>query len=316
MKDQFFFDKLINPVSLAGVKNITKSNIEFQCESKSPVINNIPIIIDESQSIFKLDDIVKNVPTTQSSTFRDKSLKNTIRKDILPSLSKDFTLNKRYLELAREFKGKKILIIGCGDKIELYNEIFKDSFVINSDVHVQFSPDIVFDSHQIPFSDETFDLVIAAQVLEHTFKPWVVAKELERVVNLKGKLLIEVPFNFPYHSPPYDFFRFTFTGLRSLFPNSRLVKYEVPEGNASTVATFNSDFMINLFSNRYLRMMMLFISRFLFGWLKYIDLLRKKESTRSISIPKGFSMIFEKDSIERSNIELLKEYFDLKSNSV
>jgi len=316
MKDQFFFDKLINPVSLAGVKNITKSNIEFQCESKSPVINNIPIIIDESQSIFKLDDIVKNIPTTQSSTFRDKSLKNTIRKDFLPSLSKDFTLNKRYLELAGEFKDKKILIIGCGDKIELYNEIFKDSFVINSDVHVQFSPDIVFDSHQIPFSDETFDLVIAAQVLEHTFKPWVVAKELERVVNLKGKLLIEVPFNFPYHSPPYDFFRFTFTGLRSLFPNSRLVKYEVPEGNASTVATFNSDFMINLFSNRYLRMMMLFISRFLFGWLKYIDLLRKKESTRSISIPKGFSMIFEKDGIERSNIELLKEYFDLKSNSV
>ena len=316
MKNQFFFDKLINPVSQAGVKNITKSNIEFQCESKFPIINNIPIIIDESQSIFKLDDIVKNVPTTQSSTFRDKSLKNTIRKDILPSLSKDFTLNKRYLELAREFKGKKILIIGCGDKIELYNEIFKDSFVINSDVHVQFSPDIVFDSHQIPFSDETFDLVIAAQVLEHTFKPWVVAKELERVVNLKGKLLIEVPFNFPYHSPPYDFFRFTFTGLRSLFPNSRLVKYEVPEGNASTVATFNSDFLINLFSNRYLRMMVLFISRFLFGWLKYIDLLRKKESTRSISIPKGFSMIFEKDSIERSNIELLKEYYDLKSNTV
>ena len=61
---------------------------------------------------------------------------------------------------------------------------------------------------------------------------------------------------------------------------------------------------------------MLFISRFLFGWLKYIDLLRKKESTRSISIPKGFSMIFEKDSIERSNIELLKEYYDLKSNTV
>ena len=316
MKDQFFFDKLIHPVSQAGLKSINKNNIEFKCKSELPIVNNIPIIIDESQSIFKIDDIIKNVPTTQSSTFRNRSLKNTIRKDFLPSLSKDFTLEKRYLELAGKFAGKKILIIGCGDKIEFYNDIFKNSFVINSDVHVQFSPDIVFDSHQIPFSNETFDLIIAAQVLEHTFKPWIVAEELERVVKLGGDLLIEVPFNFPYHSPPYDFFRFTFTGLRSLFPKSKLIKYEVPEGNASTVATFNSDFMINLFSNRYLRMLMLFISRFLFGWLKYIDLLRKKESLRSISIPKGFSMVFEKDGIERSNIELLKEYFDLKNNSV
>lgn len=315
MKDQFFFDNLTHPISQKGVKSISENNIAFKCDSKFPLINGVPIIIDESQSIFKISDIVENKPTTQNSKFRDSSLKNRIRKDILPSLSSDFTIKKRYSDLAKQLKSKIILIIGCGDKIDFYNEIFKDCLVINSDVHLQFSPDIVFDSHQIPFSDGTFDLIIAAQVLEHTFKPWIVAKELERVVKLNGKLLIEVPFNFPYHSPPYDFFRFTFTGLRSLFPNSNLTQYEVPEGNASTIATFNSDFLINLFSNRYLRMMMLFISRILFGWLKYIDLLRKKVSPRSISIPKGFSMIFEKDGIERKNIELLKEYYELKNNS-
>jgi ubiquinone/menaquinone biosynthesis C-methylase UbiE len=316
MKDKFFFDSLIDPLSKEGVKAINKDLISFKCSNNYPVINNIPIIIDESRSIFEIGDILKNIPTTQSSSFRDKSLKNTVRKNILPSLSIDFTYEKRYSELAERFKGKNILVIGCGDKIALYNKIFKDSLVINSDVHVQFSPDIVFDSHQIPFKDESFDLIIAAQVLEHTFKPWIVAEELERTIKTGGNLLIEVPFNFPYHSPPYDFFRFTFTGLRSLFPKSNLVKYEVPEGNASSVANYNSDFLINLFANRYLRMVMLFISRFLFGWLKYIDLLRKKESIRSISIPKGFSMIFEKDNIERSNIQLLDEYFELKKASV
>ena len=315
-KKDFFKESLLNPVTQEMVKHIDETEIEFTCSSKFPVRDGTPIIIDEMESIFSIDDIISKKATTQDSNYRKKSLKNTIRQKVLPSLSKDYTLIERYEMLAKKHINGKILIIGSGDKVEWYKSLFSEkALVIASDVHSQFNPDIVFDCHQIPFINETFDLVIAGQVLEHTFKPWIAAKEIERVTKVSGNILIEVPFNFPYHSPPYDFYRFTFTGLRSLFPTSNLNDFEITEGKASTVAIFNSQFLIECFSSRGARIVMLFISRILFGWLKYLDRLGKKKSIRSLSMPKGFSMTFEKDNINRKNYDLLNEYFDIKNKS-
>lgn len=279
-----------------------------------PATNAIPIVIDEVKSVFSVEDILKNAPTTQDKSYRNSSLKNKMRKSILPQLSKDFNLEKRYKTLAQRVEGKTILIIGAGDKIEYYNRLFSKSLVITSDVHLQFSPDVVFDAHQIPFKDSVFSLIIAAQVLEHTFKPWQVAKEMERCVINGGLLLVETPFNFPYHSPPYDFFRFTFTGLRSLFSKCALEHHEVSEGSASALAVFCSQFLIDISANRYIRMVMVFISRFLFGWIKYLDVFKSKTKYRNIVAPMGFSMLFKKDTINRTQKVLLEEFFKLKSN--
>lgn len=315
-KEVFFKKTLIDPLTKESIQHIHKNDILFKCSTKYPIINGIPIIIDDTESVFNINDIITQKNTTQDSSYREKSLKNIIRQKILPSLSKDFNFIKRYKKLAEKHRNGKILIIGAGDKIEWYNSIFNDkSLVITSDVHTQFNPDIVVDCHQIPFANESFDLVIAGQVLEHTFKPWVVAKEVERIVKTNGNILIEIPFNFPYHSPPYDFFRFTFTGLRSLFTKCNLNDFEVTEGNASSVAVYSSQFLIELSSYRYIRMLMLFISRFLFGWFKYIDLLYKKPTIRNITMPKGFSMTFEKDNLKRNNSDLLSEFYEIKNKS-
>ncbi len=311
-KLEFFKSNLVHLLSEKECKALNDNELVFQCGNTYKIIKGIPIVIDESKSIFKVDDIAKNVPTAQNSSYRKDSLKNIIRKKVLPALSKDFGFLKRYKALANNFKNKTILIIGAGDKVHFYNDMFKESLVITSDVHLQFSPDIVFDAHQIPFKASSFDLVIASQVLEHTFKPWEVANELERVVKIGGKLLIETPFNFPYHSPPYDFYRFTFTGLRSLFSKCNLDSFQANEGSASAVATFNAQFLIDAFSNRYLRMLMLFISRFLFGWIKYLDLIKKKASYLSLFSPMGFSMLFVRDEVKRTNAQLLDEFYNLK----
>lgn len=312
MKQKFIKENLQNPINNSKVSIITDEEVLFNCNTSFPKNNDIPIIINESKSIFTIKDILNTKPTTQNLSYRKNSFKNLIRKNLLPSLSKDFTQKKRFEDLSLKFTNKKVLIIGSGDKVEYYSEVFKNSLIINSDVHLLFKPDIVFDAHEIPFTDESFDLVIASQVLEHTFKPWIVAKEIERVVKIDGEILIEVPFNFQYHSPPYDFFRFTFTGLRSLFTESELLSYEAPEGKAATIASVNSSFLIELFSNRFLRMFALFISRILFGLVKYIDLLYSSNSLKSTILPKGIVMLFKKDNIKRSNIMLLEDYYKLK----
>ncbi|MFG6687644.1 class I SAM-dependent methyltransferase [Mariniflexile sp. HNIBRBA6329] len=312
---EFLKENLINPSTNKRCKSFGDSALEFDCGNTFKVFNNTPILINESESIFKLEDILEKVPTAQNSNYRSNSLKNVFRKKILPSLSKDFNYTNRYNQLAEKFKGKNILIIGAGDKVDFYNRVFEKSLVITSDVHLQFNPDIVFDAHQIPFKEASFDLIIASQVLEHTLKPWVVSSEMERVVKMDGYLLVEVPFSFPYHSPPYDFFRFTFTGLRSLFSKCSLYSFEASEGSASSMATFNAQFFIDLFSNRYLRIVVLFITRFLFGWMKYFDLLKRTSTFLSIFSPMGFSMIFKRDEIKRTNIDLLNEFYNLKSSN-
>lgn len=312
MKKTFIKENLVNPITGLEVKTISNDEIIFNCNTKYPVKENIPIIINEFKSIFTIKDVLNVKFTTQSSLYRKNSFKNYIRKNLLPTLSKDFTQKKRFKELSKKFENKKILIVGSGDKVDEYNTIFNNSLVINSDVHLLFKPDIVFDAHEIPFKNESFDLVIASQVLEHTFKPWKVAKEIERVVKVNGEILIEVPFNFQYHSPPYDFFRFTFTGLRSLFANSALISYEAPEGKAATIASMNSSFLIELFSNRLLRIIALFISRILFGLIKYIDLLYSSKSLKSTILPKGIVMLFKKDGVKRNNIILLEDYYNLR----
>ncbi|MFK8059423.1 MAG: class I SAM-dependent methyltransferase [Polaribacter sp.] len=311
-KEAFIKENLVNPITGSKVKSISNDEIIFSCNTKFPLKSKIPVVINESKSIFTIKDILSVKFTTQNSSYRKNSLKNNIRKNLLPALSKDFTQKKRYNNLSKKFANKNILVIGSGDKVEYYNEVFKNSLVINSDVHLQFKPDIVFDAHEIPFKEESFDLVVASQVLEHTFKPWEVANEIQRVTKIDGEILIEIPFNFQYHSPPYDFFRFTFTGLRSLFQKSELIYYEAPEGKAATIANANSSFFIELFSNRFLRMIALFLSRIVFGLTKYIDLLYSSTSLKSTVLAKGIVMIFKKDDRERQNIELLEDYFNLK----
>lgn len=82
--------------------------------------------------------------------------------------------------------------------------------------------DVVGDALNLPFADESFDTIICTQVLEHTEKPWIVAKETERILKKNGICIVTAPFINPYHPDPHDYFRFTTEGLSSLFTNENL----------------------------------------------------------------------------------------------
>lgn len=61
------------------------------------------------------------------------------------------------------------------------------------------------------------ELVICCSVLEHTPKPWVMAETLEALTS--KHLYLAVPWVWRYHPYPDDYFRFSFSGVRSLFSN-------------------------------------------------------------------------------------------------
>lgn len=54
-------------------------------------------------------------------------------------------------------------------------------------------------------------------VLEHCRQPWVVADNIELLMEDGGTLFVAAPFVHEFHAYPQDFWRFTTKGLESLF---------------------------------------------------------------------------------------------------
>lgn len=67
--------------------------------------------------------------------------------------------------------------------------------------------------------DGRFDVVICAEVLEHTLQPFSAVDEIYRLLRPGGIAYISTPFNFRIHGPLPDCWRFTEHGLRALFAN-------------------------------------------------------------------------------------------------
>jgi SAM-dependent methyltransferase len=50
--------------------------------------------------------------------------------------------------------------------------------------------DVVANAHKLPFDDNIFDLVLCTEVLEHDSAPWETIKEIHRVLQLDGELVL------------------------------------------------------------------------------------------------------------------------------
>ncbi|HNS27389.1 MAG TPA: methyltransferase domain-containing protein [Steroidobacteraceae bacterium] len=77
--------------------------------------------------------------------------------------------------------------------------------------------DVVADLHDPP--DEwigRFSGVVLSEVLEHVRNPWTALVRLRALMQPGALLIVTVPFCFPRHAFPDDFYRFTESGLRAV----------------------------------------------------------------------------------------------------
>lgn len=95
--------------------------------------------------------------------------------------------------------------------------------------------DVWGDGGALPFADESFDCVMAVEVLEHVPDPTRLVRDFVRTLKPGGKVLLTLPFSFPQHQLPYDYYRFTPKGIRALVEREGLEVIELePRGNYST----------------------------------------------------------------------------------
>jgi SAM-dependent methyltransferase len=68
----------------------------------------------------------------------------------------------------------------------------------------------------MPFADESFDAVIACNLLEHIASPATVVAEMRRVCKIGGRIYADFTTVHPYHGFPHHYFNATESGLQWL----------------------------------------------------------------------------------------------------
>jgi len=108
-----------------------------------------------------------------------------------------------------------VQVLDIGSSFSPYQEYFPNR--VTMDINPKFGTDFVGDIHQMPFKDETFEMIICTEVLEHCYNPQLAVNELRRVLKTGGKLILTTRFVFPLHDSPNDYFRYTRYGIKQLF---------------------------------------------------------------------------------------------------
>ena len=109
------------------------------------------------------------------------------------------------------------MIVGAGD--DPYRSLFKNPrrYVSLDLVSLSGITDVVGNAQALPFRDNSFDCLLASEVVEHLENPQEFVGEALRVLIPGGKVILTVPFMFHNHADPHDFWRLTRQGFGQLF---------------------------------------------------------------------------------------------------
>ncbi len=80
--------------------------------------------------------------------------------------------------------------------------------------------DIIGRCEELPLADASCDRVLSVVVLEHTPEPARVIEEFHRVLKSGGSVHMVVPHMWEEHQRPFDYFRYTASGIRYLLEES------------------------------------------------------------------------------------------------
>lgn len=123
------------------------------------------------------------------------------------------------LERFGPYHGQRVLEVGSAEDAwsRRARKICAGSDYIGLDMRPGKTVDIVHNLND-PIPLPPFDTIICQSVLEHCDKPWKVAENLTSLLKPIGRILITAPFAWRVHGYPNDYFRFTFEGIKVLFP--------------------------------------------------------------------------------------------------
>lgn len=167
--------------------------------------------------------------------------------------------------------------------------------VINIDIFDYDNVDVVCDIKNLPFKDNTVDIVMNTAVLEHVPNPQAVVDEIYRVLKPGGIVYTAFPFMQGFHASPYDYTRVTEEGIKILHSNFEVFKVKPFGGPTSGMLWVVQEWIAILFSfgNKKLHVFLYILMMLLTFPLKYLDFFLIK-SPMAKNISSGFIFIGKK----------------------
>jgi SAM-dependent methyltransferase len=272
-----------------------------------PIINGIPILINDNNSIFSIEDF----NFEKDSIYNEKqTLMKMFLRSITPTISNNIKAENNYKKIASLLPhNAKILVMGGGTKGAGIDPIYsvRNFEVIGADVYLGPYTKIICDAHDIPFENDTFDCVIIQAVLEHVLDPQRCVDELYRVLKKRGLVYSETPFMQQVHMRQYDFMRFTHLGHRKLFKFFEEIESGVVAGPGAALAWSYTYFLRSFGrSKRSIKVLTKF-AYFTAFFFKYFDhlLINRPGSYDAAS---GFYFIGVKSEISLSDSDLIRQF--------
>jgi SAM-dependent methyltransferase len=158
-------------------------------------------------------------------------------------------LLKEILASRRYMRGR-LLDVGCGKRP--YALIYDPLVDVSVGTETTFTPhgiaeaDAICYAEALPFSSESFDTILCTEVLEHTQQPFIAMQEFFRALKPGGYLLLSVPFIYPIHEAPHDYWRFTPHGLEAIcrWAGFEIVSIRAKGGEMTTLVVILQHFVI------------------------------------------------------------------------
>lgn len=290
---------------------LVQGGMEWTCASEHvfPVINDIPILINDGRSVFAVSDYARPSKQTPSSQSRLKD----VLSPRLPRLSQNETGPANYAAfgeiLGSTFGNAKVLVVG-GRTIGIgMKKLYTDPRFSFVETDLQFGPQVqvICDAHDLPFADESFDGVIIQAVLEHVADPPRCVEEIHRVLKDGGVVYAETPFMQQVHGGPYDFTRYTHLGHRRLFRSFDEVSSGPIGGPGMALAWSYRAFLKSWTSNSLVLGGMEILARLTGFWLKYCDRILMGKSS-AFDYGWAYWFLGTKASIPLSDRDLIQQY--------
>ena len=298
--------KLICP---HGKTRLLLDNAQFRSDAdlSYPVIDGIPILINDDNSVFSIADFEARKDTTFEL---EGSKVKEIYNNLVPSITLNLKSKDNYAALAELLPDNaRVLIVGGSIRGEGMDAIFSKSNVdiVSSDVSFGPYTDMVCDAHDIPFEDGTFDCVVVQAVLEHVVDPYQCVAEVHRVMKDGGLVYAETPFMQQVHMHEYDFTRFTHLGHRRVFRHFEEVD-SGPIGGPGMALAWSWVYLFRCFSTKpwLSRFFSLFAHVTSFFW-KYLDHL-VIDTPGAYDAASGFYFLGTKSGTLLSDRDLLKQF--------
>ena len=209
-------DQGINPAYIVDSNSINMPNIMYSIPVVSPAKFYEEIIDDYiviSSDIYGAE-IINDLETHSFSNYVLLSEVDNFGRT--NEINRDEWIKKKLLSIPN---GKKILDAGAGEQryrkyCKHLNYTSQDFCEYDGKGAGGLQPgswntskiDIVSDITSIPVEDDSFDVILCTEVLEHINNPGVAIEEFARILKKGGELIITAPFCSLSHMAPYYFY--------------------------------------------------------------------------------------------------------------